>query len=463
VIPEQPPTVRSGTRLTAHGWRAGPATKLDHFHDLTTDRDCMFGQHVDGSLRCMPPNIGLSTAYLDAACTDLVVLSDDELPTDEDFSVEDDPDVPTLLVGRAGERVELEGVPMYFRYDDGTCELYGDEEDVFGFRLVITAPDRFVRGTVTTLTGENTGRIVPRAIEGEDGSRAPIRGRFTDAVNAFLGGAYVDVEREHEVTPTPIDWSEPYTGEVAWTEEVATPWTTRFTDASCSQPLLALPSEGPAIASVIREGDACSFLGELHEVVPATGSYELSGTTCEFEGNLADPDLGALGALVDRTRYVGGALAVAAPEDRLTALTVTATEAAAAIPLAFFDTDLQLPCVPRRLAADPTRAVCVPISRNPMPMFGDAACTQPVLIARPRDIESRDCYAGPPRRITISDASLPPTQMRLLVAGERLEVDAALYAQIGPSCVPLVDRATTFSVASDRVVDLAELSLEQLP
>jgi hypothetical protein len=462
VVTEMPPTVRSGARLVAYGWRVGAAANLDHFHDLATDRDCVFGQHIDGSVRCMPRNVGLGIVYLDKACTDGVVLTDDELPTDEDFTVEDDPEVPTLLVGRAGEPVELEGVEMYYRYADGSCELESDEEDIAGVRFVPSAPETYVRATPTTLTGDATGRIVPRALEGEDGSRAPLPGAFSEAANAFLPATFVDVARDHEVAPTSIAWDAPYAGEVAWTERVGTPSTTRFTDAGCTQPLISLPSDSPAIGATIRPAETCAFATELHDVERATESYERDGDACAFVENLDNPNLGQLGALVDPSRYVRGTLALAAPEERLTALTV-ATEGATPAPLVLFDTDFQLPCVPRRLAADPTRAVCQPLSRNTLPTFGDAACTQRVLIARANDIASRSCYAGPPPRAALADAALPPTQVRFLIAGERIADDAPLFVQLGSACLALVDRATTFAVASDRVVDLAELSLEQLP
>jgi len=423
--------VKSGFRLraeyyTADGFRQSTGT----FWDAQLQMRCAFEVDRDGAYRCFPQSPASTPVYLDASCSQRVVVylqAGTAAPTVPRFVVDQVSSLETTAdcneLGRLQRQELLElgaqlSVPT-------TATTYADFS-AYGLGCLPTGtivPDLSPPGAFTAyvygLTERDPDVLVSAHVErrhagsrldeqvlvGADGSRAHVLEMGTGLASALP--SYYDTTLDENVTPVTTSRGTSVDREVVWggrfSNRSMMAVSTDYANASCSTAAVAtacgygadllVPHGGVfANATVDPECKLDYAFDVLDDTLVSQPYYKTSSACRPYPPSGSDATYLVVGSAFAPSRYVSGDVEIK-PNHRgtLASLVVHNDDCSEAI-IGAYDTALAAPCEPN------LDGTCAPmgVAANANTYFADAACTQSVIVGDPTQAaELQSCNRQP--------------------------------------------------------------------
>ncbi|HEU0032476.1 MAG TPA: hypothetical protein VFQ53_17710 [Kofleriaceae bacterium] len=404
------PTTRSGARiqLVAQEFADGTRHLDPTLYDRARDEPCVPTRWSDGFHYCAPITTA-QTVFADAGCTTELgrVVGDPPAYLVHPFWVVDR-FYPSRLYAR-GDEVAAPAETYVLR--DGRCDgptpvAPGERFFTLGAELAVTSLASIARDVVDDAIVVESSR---------DGMQRPV--------------AIYDPALAIECVLDRLDDT------TARCVPPVAPTAVYFHDDACSAPELSVPARDPVpeFATVYDAGRDCTTYFEVATQVGSTPLYRDVGGTCTMFFAPSDEHQFLLGAPLALQALTRARLDDGGP--RFERIAVGPLEDPA-----LYDRELGVECVPRALAGE---LRCLPSAAAVTPVFDDALCTQPSLVAEvPR---ARCDVPLPPARFALHDGAYhevlaPAPTVYELTTGDRCvaytpDANVALH-QLGPA-VPL--------------------------
>lgn len=413
--------VQAGARLEPRFWDAGDGARLLRaWYDRELDVECRFDLAADGRFRCLPTELPSRTLYADAACTTALVAWPACKPQ------------PRFAGGDARATAECPRPAARPMFEIGAehaatrvFEMAGDTcrpVDVpKGHRVYLRGnerpPTQFVAAALDASPA--TSRLVPYVYRGEDGS--------------FEATGIWDSERDAECNGSNL--APPAEEQACYPTEIALHYDFLFSDASCTEFAAvdladARPCHPPTAVNTSAQPYGRYFREIGAQIPPEAVHRSESPGTCSPEPLWTfDETFWREGSAIPQDAYASLITVFDGRSRILAARYVAETGEPLSTSQRFFDTTIDLPCDPVRVAHG-TRCLGA-FSTNVGMLEGlhaDPACTTPVVY-----------YGETPPPLVLAphvarDACDDIQYDAAYAVGAKLETDM-IYRRDGTACV----------------------------
>lgn len=344
-------------------------------YDSQLETNCVYGEAVDGAIRCLPQHTN-ELYFADVGCTE-------PLHNDNPFfcGTEWSRERSTGRIHRStGVPATLTDGRVWLRDSNGECResFVQRQGDLFEAELVPSAD--FVEGTTDELTANG---MTVRYLDGEDGSR------LIDTVVHATYGYDCAFDENGRCTPDRFD---------------SRPRSIRYTDANCTDQVYGFFGDTPPAVTAVRSDttDVCAATYTFREVGAAVTQdlyTENSSGDCVQSSSSSRYNYFEPGPAVDVS-----SLPTATVENEGSGTLVARRYRDAdgnplAPPHEFYDTSTDTTCT--AFGTDDGGAVCVPTNYGFIndAYFLDASCADPLALGY------KSCDASTPATLILTDGS----------------------------------------------------------